>query len=110
MQLRNQSKIYKLLCWLLPGLLSFSQRYKPINAVKGLAVSSKVKMFSAVDAAKKAYQLSDPLKKGPALLLFYRGRRCPVCNRHVSRLQDSPLLIYDEGTTRIAESLKGRKI
>lgn len=89
---------------LILALTSFSQEYKSVNEVKGLAVGSKVKMFSTVDQSGKKYQLSRALQKGPVVLLFYRGQWCPVCNRYLSKLQDSLQQIYDKGATVIAVS------
>ena len=83
---------------------TFSQRYKSVNEVKGLPVGAKVKMFTAKDQQNKNYQLSKELKKGPVVLLFYRGQWCPVCNRHLSQLQDSLQQILSKGATVIAVS------
>ena len=96
---------------LLLFILSFSfqsimtaQEYKSISEVKGLPVGAKVPMFTAKDQFGNNYQLSDALKKGPVVLLFYRGQWCPVCNKHLSELQDSLQFIYDKGATVIAIS------
>lgn len=83
---------------------AYSQDYKTVTEVKGLPVGSKVKLFTAKDQRKKNYRLSKALKKGPVVLLFYRGQWCPVCNRYLSRLQDSLQMIYDKGATVIAVS------
>ena len=81
-----------------------AQEYKSITEVKGLPVGAKVSMFTAKDQFGNNYQLSEALKKGPVVLLFYRGQWCPVCDRHLSQLQDSLQLIYDKGATVIAIS------
>ncbi|PJB59866.1 MAG: alkyl hydroperoxide reductase, partial [Bacteroidetes bacterium CG_4_9_14_3_um_filter_41_19] len=47
---------------------------------------------------------SEALKKGPVVVIFYRGQWCPVCNKHLSHLQDSLQLIYEKGATVIAVS------
>ena len=83
---------------------TFSQGFKSVNEVKGLPIGAKVKMFTAKDQNNKTYQLSRALKKGPVVLLFYRGQWCPVCNRHLSQLQDSLQQIYNKGATVIAVS------
>lgn len=95
--------VFLVLCCLL-SFTSFSQKYKSVNDVKGSPVGSKVKMFSAVDQANNKYRLANALKKGPVVVLFYRGQWCPVCNRHLSRLQDSLQLIYNKGAAVIAIS------
>ena len=81
-----------------------AQEFKSVNEVKGLPVGAQVKMFTAKDQFGNNYNLSEALKKGPVVLLFYRGQWCPVCNRHLSQLQDSLQLIYDKGATVIAIS------
>lgn len=83
---------------------SFSQKHKTVKDVKGIAVGSKIAMFSATDQAGKLFKLANALKKGPVVVLFYRGQWCPVCNRHLSKLQDSLQLIYNKGATVIAIS------
>ena len=80
------------------------QNGKAVTEVKGLAVGSKVPQFTATDADGKKYKLEKALKKGPVVLLFYRGQWCPVCNRHLSHLQDSLRFIYEKGATVIAIS------
>lgn len=60
--------------FLLINFTSFAQEYKSVNEVRGLEVGSKVKLFSTVDQSGKKYQLSEALKKGPVVLLFYRGQ------------------------------------
>ena len=96
---------------LLPLILLFSfqsivkaQEYKSVSEVKGLPVGAEVPMFTAEDQFGNNYKLSEALKKGPVVLLFYRGQWCPVCNRHLSELQDSLQLIYDMGASVIAIS------
>lgn len=81
-----------------------AQEYKSVSEVKGLPVGAEVSMFTAKDQFGNNYKLSKALKKGPVVLLFYRGQWCPVCNKHLSQLQDSLQLIYDKGATVIAIS------
>ena len=81
-----------------------AQEYKSVSEVKGLPVGAEVSMFTAKDQFGNNYKLSEALKKGPVVLLFYRGQWCPVCNKHLSQLQDSLQLIYDKGATVIAIS------
>jgi len=80
------------------------QKGKAVTEVKGLAVGSKAPRFTTTDAEGKKYNLEKALKKGPVVLLFYRGKWCPVCNRHLSHLQDSLRFIYEKGATVIAIS------
>jgi peroxiredoxin len=39
------------------------------------------------------------LKKGPVVVLFYRGEWCPVCNRYLSELNKSLSQIKEKGAT-----------
>ncbi|PIW99011.1 MAG: alkyl hydroperoxide reductase [Ignavibacteria bacterium CG_4_8_14_3_um_filter_37_9] len=78
--------------------------YKTVKEAKGLQVGETVKDFSAVDLHDSTFTLSEALKKGPVVVIFYRGQWCPVCNKHLSHLQDSLQLIYEKGATVIAVS------
>jgi peroxiredoxin len=46
--------------------------------------------------------LKDLRKKGPVVLVFYRGYWCPYCNKELKRLEDSLQLIRDRGAQLIA--------
>lgn len=71
---------------------------------KGLNIGDQVPLFTALTQDSTNYSLADSLKEGPVVIIFYRGQWCPVCNRHLSNLQDSLSLIYDKGATVIAVS------
>jgi peroxiredoxin len=76
----------------------------PVTEPKGLNIGGSTPLFTALTQDSSNYSLADSLKKGPVVLIFYRGQWCPVCNRHLSNLQDSLKLIYDKGATVIAVS------
>lgn len=78
--------------------------YKKVNEAKGLQIGEIVSDFSALDLHDNTFTLSEALKNGPVVVIFYRGQWCPVCNKHLSTLQDSLQLIYDKGATVIAIS------
>lgn len=78
--------------------------YRKAKEAKGLPVGSAVPDFAANDMEGNPFVLSEQLKKGPIVLLFYRGHWCPVCNKHLKKLQDSLQLIYDKGATVVAVS------
>ncbi|MDD4991143.1 MAG: peroxiredoxin-like family protein [Paludibacter sp.] len=78
--------------------------YKTVKEAKGLNVGDRVKDFSAIDLHDNKFTLSEALKKGPVVVIFYRGQWCPICNKHLKNLQDSLNLIYDKGATVIAIS------
>ncbi|GAC1596183.1 MAG: hypothetical protein NVS3B8_09370 [Chitinophagaceae bacterium] len=44
------------------------------------------------------------MKKGPVVIVFYRGQWCPYCNRQLKALQDSLSLIKGKGANLIAIS------
>jgi len=82
----------------------FSQTYKDASEAKGLAVGTKAPTFSAIDAESSTFVLADELKKGPVVVIFYRGHWCPVCNKHLGQIQDSLSLITRKGATVVAIS------
>lgn len=78
--------------------------YKNVSQAKGLLVGDKVEEFSAVDVYGQPYSLQVALRKGPVVLLFIRGQWCPVCNRHLSGVQDSLPKIYEKGASVVVVS------
>lgn len=87
-------------------LLAFSvqAQHKTIEEVEGKAVGETVKNFTALDAEGNTFNLENTLKDGPVVLLFYRGQWCPVCNRHMSQLQEQLDKIEAKGAKVIAVS------
>ena len=55
----------------------------------GLKLGQKAPDFTLNNAFGKSVKLSDMLKKGPVVLVFYRGGWCPYCNLHLKVLQES---------------------
>ncbi len=53
----------------------------------GIKVGEKAPDFSLKNAFGKSVTLKDELKKGPVILVFYRGAWCPFCNLHLHVLQ-----------------------
>ena len=82
----------------------FSQTNNNINESKGIPVGIKAPLFNAIDADNASFILADELKKGPVVIIFYRGHWCPVCNRHLTQIQDSFNLITERGATVVAIS------
>lgn len=81
-----------------------SQEYKTVKEAKGLKTGDTVADFSAIDLYDNTFNLSEALKKGPVVVIFYRGQWCPICNKHLKNLQDSLSLINGKGATIIAIS------
>ena len=71
---------------------------------KGLAVNSMAPDFKAADQHGKSISLSAQLKKGPVVLVFYRGQWCPYCNKELKALEDSMMLLTAKGASLIAVS------
>ena len=68
---------------------------------KGLVVTDIAPAFSAKDQNGKMISLSEELKKGPVVLVFYRGQWCPYCNKHLKKLEDSLSFITAKGARLI---------
>ncbi|MBS1608652.1 MAG: AhpC/TSA family protein [Bacteroidetes bacterium] len=69
---------------------------------EGLFIHSKAFDFKAKDVTGEAVSLKDLRKKGPVVIVFYRGNWCPYCNKELSHLQDSLQLIKDKGASLVA--------
>ena len=72
---------------------------KGVKECLGLSIGDKVKDFSSVDQNGNKIQLSELLKKGKVVIVFYRGQWCPVCKPHLKKLQDSLKEIENKGAT-----------
>ena len=83
--------------FLLIGINVFAQE-KP----EGLFINSKAPDFKAKDQNGNEIVLKDLRKKGPVILVFYRGYWCPYCNKELLRLEDSLQLIVNKGAQLIA--------
>lgn len=80
------------------------QSVKSVEEVKGINVGDQAPQFSALNSRSETFHLSQALESGPVVLIFYRGFWCPVCNQHLSQLQDSLQLIESKGAQIIAVS------
>jgi peroxiredoxin len=103
MTLTTKRLISTLLMGLTFSIPSFGQT-KEAGELKGLPVGSHVTDFNAINQLSKTFVLSDELKKGPIVLIFYRGHWCSYCNKHLSNLQDSLQIIKDLGAQIVAIS------
>lgn len=83
----------------------FSQiKIKSLDEINGLNVGDSIENFQAINQYGDTFDLYQSLKEGPLVLIFYRGRWCPVCNRYLSNLQDSIKFIYQKGAKVVAIS------
>jgi peroxiredoxin len=69
---------------------------------KGLNVNDAAPGFTAKDQEGKTVSLKEQLKKGPVVLVFYRGQWCPYCNKQLKKLEDSLSLITGKGASLLA--------
>jgi peroxiredoxin len=74
------------------------------NAQKpeGLFINSKAPEFKLKDQDGVEVSLKELRKKGPVVVLFYRGYWCPFCNRELKAFQDSLGLIQTKGAQLVA--------
>lgn len=70
----------------------------------GLNVNDKAPAFSGKDQHGQTISLEQELKKGPVVLVFYRGQWCPYCNRYLKKLEDALPQIQAKGATLLAVS------
>ena len=71
---------------------------------KGLNKGDKAPSFEAKDQNGQTVKLTNLLQKGDVVVVFYRGQWCPFCNKYLSALQDSLVLIQKKGASVIAIS------
>ena len=69
----------------------------PEPLAKGMAPD-----FRAVDQHGQDLQLSELLKKGPVVLIFYRGLWCPACQKHLGEIQGALSSFMEKGATVVA--------
>ena len=90
--------IYILLLALFFANTLFAQD-SPMN---GLNVNDKAPNFELKDQNGKLVNLSNELKNGSVILVFYRGQWCPYCTKQLTNLQDSINMITNKGAQVIA--------
>ncbi len=82
----------------------FSQDTRGVDEARGLVVGTRAPEFSAINADSMEFSLSEALKAGPVVIIFYRGFWCPYCNKHIASVQDSLRLLTEKGATVVAVS------
>jgi len=75
-----------------------AQAQKP----EGLFINSKAPEFKLKDQTGVEVSLKEMRKKGPVVLMFYRGYWCPFCNRELKSFQDSLGVIQTKGAQVVA--------
>ncbi len=79
-------------------------QYKKVKEAKGLQPGETVTDFLAVDLNDNVFTLSEALKSGPVVVIFYRGQWCPYCNKHLKNLEQNLEKIYEKGARVVAVS------
>jgi len=83
---------------------SFAQSEMPIENADGVETGTHAYLWEADNLDGGSVSLKKELEKGPVVLVFYRGKWCPICTRHLSNLQDSLKQITDKGAQVFAIS------
>ncbi len=92
-------KILSLFLLLLLSAASFAQ--PETKNPEGLKVGDKAPAINGIDQNGNKISLKTLLKKGEAVIMFYRGQWCPYCNKQLSHLNDSLSFIIAKGATVI---------
>lgn len=87
-----------------PAVVSAQKKSKKLTQIKGKLTGEVVENFSTNDLDNKLFELYTALETGPVVLVFIRGQWCPVCNRHMSGIQDSISYITEKGATFVIVS------
>lgn len=67
-----------------------------------LAVGTTAPAFKGLDATGRPVELAQRLKKGPAVLDFYRGQWCPYCSKELSQLRETFQVLTAKGSSDLA--------
>lgn len=69
---------------------------------EGLKEGTMAPAITGIDQNGTSVNLADRLKKGPVVLIFYRGYWCPVCNKYLEQFQSKLDQILQKGASVIA--------
>ena len=69
---------------------------------EGLKAGDTAPDFSGKDQNGKIFRLSEALKQGEVVMLFYRGQWCPYCNKQLSHFSDSLAMLTAKGAMLLA--------
>jgi peroxiredoxin len=96
--------------WLNPGLLL--AQYNGIakhSQPEGLNVGDAAPEIELINHSGEKFHLSEQLKKGPVVLVFYRGNWCPYCSRYLKELNEALLDIRKTGAELIGVSPESKE-
>ena len=74
------------------------------NQTKPIGVGDKLPPFNLPNAVGTSVSSDDLLKRGPLLIIFYRGAWCPFCNLTVAAYQKHISAIHSKGVEVVAIS------
>jgi len=89
--------LFSILCTFTAGVFAQATIYPG-----GLKVGDAAPVFTAKDQNGKTISLKEALKKGPVVMLFYRGQWCPFCNKQLSHFSDSLQMLMAKGASILA--------
>jgi len=81
-----------------------NQKLEESGEVDGLDVGDQAPDFKLKNHLGKEVSLVEELKKGPVVLVFYRGGWCPYCNLQLKAYQQALPEIKEKGAQLIAVS------
>lgn len=70
----------------------------------GLSVGDTATNFRGIDQSGNKFVLSEALKTGPVIVVFYRGVWCGICSRHLMALEKDLNLLSEKGAQVVAIS------
>lgn len=80
----------------------FGIEEESIEDLIALPIGEMAPLFSGVDNYGNTFELSDKLKQGPVVLVFYRGYWCPLCNKHFEAFEENLSKLSDQGISVVA--------
>ncbi len=81
-----------------------AQNEASIKNASGVEMGTEAYLWNATNQDGQDVNLKSELEKGPAVLIFYRGKWCPICTKHLSNLQDSLSYIREKNAQVFAIS------
>jgi peroxiredoxin len=84
-----------------PDLTKFGIANYEGNVLGGLKVGDTAPDFTLDDENGNSVSLSDQLKDGPVLLVFYRADWCPYCTKHLAEFQENIIDIKAKGKASV---------
>jgi peroxiredoxin len=82
----------------------FGMEINDFSSLGGLQIGQEAPDIIASLSGGEKFNLSEAVKKGDVLLVFYRGFWCPVCNKHLSKMTAEMKALQERGIRVIAIS------